>query len=51
LGRALNSLTIEGRVIDATTIVLHRGAQYASGCLVASCRDDDVVDRIARFLR
>ena len=43
---APNNLTLEGHVIDATTIVLNRGAQHAFGRLVASCHDDDIVDRI-----
>jgi hypothetical protein len=43
---APNNLILEGRVVDATTIVLDRGAQHAFGWLVASCHDDDTVDRI-----
>jgi hypothetical protein len=43
---APSNLTIEGRVIDATTIAFDRGAQHAFGWLVASCRDDDSVDSI-----
>jgi hypothetical protein len=45
---APNNLTIEGRVIDATTIAFKRGAEHAFGWLVASCRDDDSVDRMVR---
>lgn len=45
---APNNLAIEGVVIDATLILLDRGAQHAMGWLVASCGDDDGVDRIVR---
>jgi hypothetical protein len=45
---APNNLILQGREIDATTIELERGAQRAFGWLVASCHDDDSVDRIVR---